>query len=286
MSGRGTWIAAVAAVVGGGFLLVTAIRLDTPVIEPPKPVVIYDAPPVSEAPVKVTDLPTLREDALIQGALGDIPEDVTAFYPVPADGNWQVYDYYRGSGKGLSPKDVYLYRDVSSGDAFVQEQMYENLSSPGTVYAYASRTYAKDNGRYAATHNRSTGGAESLPLVNHEVFITSEKQVYQSVLVKAKVTVEPVASQEITVPAGTFQTLRVRRSWNTGSLTSIEESWWAPEGLIARYIEVRASSKTLQTVMALAATGNETNPQALRPVISSRRAFLDLPSFDDPTPSP
>ena len=79
MTGRCTWIAAVAAVVGGGFLLVTAIRLDTPVIEPPKPVVVHDAPPVSEAPVKVTDLPTLREDALTQGALGDIPEDVTAF---------------------------------------------------------------------------------------------------------------------------------------------------------------------------------------------------------------
>lgn len=209
------------------------------------PVQLEVAPPQS-----MPDLPFPPTDQLSVSDREPLTADLSTYFPQAEVGQGRSYLRWLVRGEVFSGKQVLVEAEVG-GDLVVLYQ--ERAGAPRIAMQW---TNVEDHGRWVTSTYRS--GTEGLlqKMKIPEVHISAQPSRFHNERLKQTVSVTPLGVEEVTVPAGTFQALRVRRSWtNPNQQTTVEDTWWANVGSIARVISTQDSTTAVTTADVLFAIG-------------------------------
>lgn len=255
--------------------LTTLLACRTPAPEPSVPA---EPPvPVQESdpgPLTMSGLPIPVHPDFSLGELGP-KADVAAFQPAPATGGWRIEHLYASQAGGpWTPIDAVVQHD-RTGLPTVERHKLKAMGQR-MVSEIAHRLEHTSAG-WAVVSSRAPSG-EFVELASPELYLAPDGTVFQSPWVGQQVTVEVMGTQQVTVPAGSFRALRVRRAWARGASSTTEDSWWATEiGLVARVFQVKRDAATQTRLTLLAEHGNTSNIDELVPRWEAARRAMETP---------
>ena len=225
---------------------------------------------VAAPPTSLPDLDVPAHPLLTLGQAKPVPDSTVAYHPAQAAGTFRIYQ---------------LYTDVK-GDPWRPETVQVEYIEPGgaeqhlriagdELVTYATREWGVIDGGWGVTRVMSTGQEEFQALSPPELVLALVGQ-YNSTFTGTQVTVEAIAQQQITVPSGTYQTARVERRWTIRGQQIIENSWWAPEGMVAQAYSVIHMDRRTNRLKVLVAQGSTFDAATLVPQVSAARQSLGL----------
>lgn len=256
-----------------GYLLlgVFGCRTGAPPEPPAAPAV--DPTEVLLAPTLLADLAVPEHPDLVLGAMEPAPAP-SGWWPAPSAGRWAAYRVWSSSrDRDWRATDVQLWHDTSASTGHEREQL---RAVGDALEAFSAQRLGEVGPGWGVIAARSSGQADFAPLTTAELWVAPHGTVFHSAWVASPVTVELVGLQEITVPAGTFKALRVRRNWGQGTRTTDEHAWWTAEhGLVASVLRVQTVDTPESRLVVLAAEGSGPR-DALRQVLVDQRAAVGL----------
>jgi hypothetical protein len=240
----------------------------------PEPESIPEVEPVQEPEASMPDFPVAPNSDLHLGSLGAAPDDITAYYPKEQPvGSWLALRIWGDRGDPWKLLDIqFAYVTADGANTDIELSKYIG----GEAVPYAAQRQAEDHGRWVISAARSTSDDAYRDLENLEVLI-GPSATFKSDMAGAVVTIEPVGLQQATVPAGEFETLRMRRSWALKGLKMTEDSWWASSGLVARLYLVQNRDVVTPRLTVRAGQGVEPDVAALGGLLTEQRKQAGLP---------
>lgn len=238
---------------------------DPPAAPPPEP-----APVATETPpAQLADLAIPEHPDLALGPLRPAPGPA-GWWPAPSPGRWAAYRVWSSSrDRDWRAADVQLWHDVSTGGLLEREQL---RSSGGALEAFSAQRLGAVGEGWGVVAARASGADGFEPLANAELWVAPQGTVFRSVWSGAPVTVQLLGVQAVTVPAGTFEALRVRRAWAVGARSTEEHAWWTAEhGLVALALRVQNGNEPDARLVLLAGEGTA-DREALAAVWDEQRA--------------
>lgn len=235
---------------------------------PDTPVELEVAPPQSmpDLPFPPTDQLSLSERTPVSGGSA-------AYFPEPHAGQGRSYLRWLVRGEVFSGKQVLVESNVSAEPGMVSVVLYQEHG--GGPRASLHINYGEDHGRWVAKSFRSGEAGELVELGIPEVHIPTDPARFHSERMRKTVDIEALGVERVTVPAGTFEAIRVRRTWaNTGSKTTVEDTWWAGVGAVARVVTSEGATAVVTTADVLYEVGPADTDEARRALFEAGNEAL------------
>lgn len=229
----------------------------------PEPVV-DPAPPVEPEPELMPELAVPTHPDLVLGPTKPAPAELMDFAPAMEGADWLLRRSWtsRPSRDWQAGGVQILW--VSAVDPVVVDQ----LKASGEEMVHGARhQYGQVGPTFGVLAAQQSGAATLEQLERPEIVIAPTGTTFRSPWVGQMVTLEVKGVQSVTVPAGTFDALRVQRTWAQGKRSTTEDTWWtAGRGAVAQVVRVQTRESVEARMVVLAEFGNAPEPQVLRQV--------------------
>jgi hypothetical protein len=225
---------------------------------------------IAVEPSSMPDLDVPAHSDLTLGSPSELPADLTPFYPVNDVGAWRTYQLW--TDERADP-----WRAVTVQAEYINAADSEQQVRPAgeTVTAYSTRTWKTTADGFGVTQVIPTGGGRVQDLNPAELHVAKLAQ-FESAFAGTQVSVVAKVRQQVTVPAGTFDTVRVVRTWRSRGQQVTEDSWWSAHGLVAQVYTVALKDKRTSRLKMLASKGTTLTPDVIAAEVAVVRTAMGL----------